>query len=94
VNFLLSDGRLLAASRWNNSLHYVERAGIHDCEICGIPHVEHHRGTAYRAVVLASEPISHEAWQEVPDQSLVAVDRELRLRIHSIRSAAAGGEAT
>jgi len=36
----------------------------------------------YRAVVIASEPItSDEAWVEVPEASLLWVDGEVRLRV-------------
>jgi glutamine amidotransferase len=73
LNFILTDGRTLVASRWHNSLHWVGREGVHDCEICGIPHVRHVEGASYRAVVIASEPITHEAWREVPDGSLLSV---------------------
>lgn len=78
LNWLLTDGRLLVASRWNHSLHWVQREGVHDCEICGIPHIKHDPRSNYRAVVVASEPISHEPWQEVPDHSVLAIDAEVR----------------
>lgn len=74
LNFLISDGTSLVATRWNRSLYCVKREGIHDCEICGIPHVHHDTRARYRAVVLASEPISHERWEEVPEATLLAVD--------------------
>ncbi len=94
LNFILTDGQHLIASRWGNSLHYATRVGIHDCEICGIPHVHHHPGFDYRAVVVASEPVSHtEKWQEVPDRSLLSLDRELRLDIQPIAVAPFGTEA-
>ena len=35
LNFLLTNGRMLLASRWGNTLHWVAREGVHDCEICG-----------------------------------------------------------
>lgn len=79
LNVLLTNGDVLLASRWNHTLHYVERQGIHDCEICGIPHISHFDRSQYRAVVIASEPISHEAWQEVPNHSFLAVDKNIRL---------------
>jgi len=84
LNFLLTDGEHLVASRWNNSLHYVVRDGIHDCEICGIPHVHHHSGVAYRAIVVASEPISHEEWHEVPNYSVLGVGPEIELDLYGI----------
>jgi len=88
LNFMLTNGEFLVASRWNNGLHSVVRHGVHDCEICGIPHVHHDPGTEYRAVVIASEPISHEPWEEVPEYSVVSVDQNMAL---SVRSAQAQG---
>ena len=84
LNFLLTDGRVMVATRWHNDLYWVQRFGVHDCEICGIPHVHHHRGKDYRAVVIASEPISHESWQAVPDRSVLLVDAEVRSVLRSI----------
>lgn len=84
LNFLLTDGHVMAVTRWNNSLYWVAREGIHDCEICGIPHVHHRRGTTYHAVVVASEPISHESWLEVPEQHLLLIDSSVRASLHSI----------
>lgn len=81
LNFLLTNGRILVASRWRNGLHYVQRYGVHDCEICGIPHIHHASGTAYKAVVVASEPISHEPWREVPEGSVLTVDPDLRVEL-------------
>ena len=59
LNFLLTDGRSMVATRWHNDLYWVERLGVHDCEICGIPHVHHDQGGEYRAIVIASEPIAY-----------------------------------
>ena len=84
LNFLLTDGRILVASRWNNSLYWLKREGIHDCEICGIPHVRHESHTAYRAVVIASEPITHEDWREVPDHSVLTIDETIDGKLRPI----------
>jgi glutamine amidotransferase len=81
LNFILTNGHTLVASRWRNSLHWVAREGVYDCESCGIPHVRHVDGTAYRAVVVASEPITHEAWREVPDGALLSVGDAARATI-------------
>lgn len=77
LNLMLTDGRVLVASRWNNSLFFVRRRGVRDCEICGIPHVVHDEAVDYRAVVLASEPISSEVWEEVPEGTIVVVGGDL-----------------
>lgn len=84
LNFLLTDGRCLVASRWGNTLYWVSRDGVHDCEICGIPHVHHQPQRAYRAVVVASEPISHEAWQPLANRGLLAVGPALAVRTYSL----------
>ena len=77
LNTILTDGNVLVASRLRNSLCIVHRDGIRDCEICGIPHVNHHAGTPYYAVVLASEPLSHEAWELIPDAHVVSVNQAM-----------------
>jgi len=83
LNFLLTNGPIMVASRCRNSLCLVRREGIHDCEICGIPHIRH--GSApYHAAVIASEPISSEAWTEVPDRHVVVVDRSVGVSITPI----------
>ncbi|HUG90389.1 MAG TPA: class II glutamine amidotransferase [Planctomycetaceae bacterium] len=87
LNILLTDGELTIASRWNNSLYWVRREGTHDCEICGIPHVHERPAHDYRAVLVASEPVSDEQWQELPDRSLLAVDAEIRPQVRQIAAA-------
>ena len=84
LNFLLTNGRVMVASRWNHTLYRLERDGVHDCEICGIPHVEHETKRRYRAVVIASEPITHEAWQEVDDGTVVSIDEDMAVAAHPI----------
>lgn len=79
LNIVLTDGRSMIVTRWDNSLHYLVRHGIGDCEICGIPHIHHEVGTDYRAVVVASEPISEEPWLEVPNKSMLCIDANARL---------------
>ncbi len=81
LNLMLTDGEQLAGSRWGRTLYRVEREAIQDCEICGFPHVHHTPGTQYRAVVVASEPISHEHWQEVPERSVYLVGENMSLHV-------------
>jgi predicted glutamine amidotransferase len=75
LNFVLTDGRVLAASRWGHTLYRAERrAGAGPGE----------DGPAqpspdYRAVVIASEPTSpEEPWAEVPERTVLTVDEDLR----------------
>jgi glutamine amidotransferase len=84
LNVILTDGSELVGTRWGRSLCYIERNGIYDCEICGFPHIHHHPARHYRAVVVASEPITHESWTELPERSIYAITRDLRLQIESL----------
>lgn len=74
----------MLVSRWNHTLYRLERDGVHDCEICGIPHIEHDATRRYRAVVVASEPITHEAWSAVDNETIVSIDEDLRVEAQSI----------
>ena len=81
LNVIISDGAQMVGTRYGRTLHFVERDGVHDCEICGFPHVHHDPRRSYRAVVIASEPISHETWHEVPGSSLWQVNDGFGLEI-------------
>jgi glutamine amidotransferase len=84
LNIMLTDGERIFGARYGRTLHYIERDGVHDCEICGFPHVRHDPSAAYRATVLASEPITHEDWKEIPERSLYEVDPEGRLHVEPL----------
>jgi glutamine amidotransferase len=84
LNLMLSDGRWVYGSRLGRSLHYLCRDGIRDCEICGFPHVHHDPSTRYRAVVVDSEPITHEPWCEMQERSLYEIGPDARIRIESL----------
>jgi glutamine amidotransferase len=86
LNIVLSDGRQMVASRLNRSLWYLCRDAIVRCPVCERPHVHHEPGAAYRAVEVASEPVTpDEPWRLLPDASVLGVDPEYRLRIESLR---------
>ena len=86
LNFILTNGRVVIASRWRHTLFMLLREGIHDCEICGIPHVHHSPDADYRAAIVASEPITHELWQEVVDKSVITMADAIEPRIQRIGS--------
>lgn len=83
LNVLWSDGQQLVGSRLRRTLWYLERDGVPLCEICGKTHVRHHRRRRppgpYRAIELASEPVTGERWLEVPDATVCNVDEDYRL---------------
>ena len=73
LNFLLSDGRHMVASRWGHTLFWAFRRGIRDCAVCGRSHCPAADDT-YRSVVIASEPITDdEDWTEIPEGSVLGV---------------------
>lgn len=84
LNIMMTDGRELAGTRLGRTLYVVARDGVHDCEICGFPHVHHDPRRRYRAVVIASEPISHERWQEIPEPSVYRVNADYGLDIEPL----------
>lgn len=86
LNLMVTDGHRLAGTRFGRTLVHVKRSGILDCEICGFPHVHHHRGAAYMAAVVASEPISHEDWREVPDRTLYQLNDSYDLDVEPIEA--------
>ncbi len=75
LNLLLTDGYVIVGSRLGRSLYALEREGVYDCEICGFPHIDHDPDVAYKAVVVASEPLTHETWDEVPEGSVFRIGR-------------------
>ena len=81
LNVLWTDGEHLVGSRLNRTLWYLERDEIIHCEICGQPHVHHDPKRDYRAVEVASEPITDEAWLGVPNGSVFSVDLDIFMHI-------------
>ncbi|MDJ0945144.1 MAG: class II glutamine amidotransferase [Kiloniellales bacterium] len=84
LNLLMTDGAEIAGTRIGRGLFYVERDGVYDCEICGFPHIHHVPSRDYRAVVVASEPITRETWQEVPADSLIRITPQAELVIQPL----------
>ena len=81
LNFVLTNGHVLFACRWNNPLYRLVRSGIADG---GESDIQHQGEQDYRAVVVASEPITEESWQELPNYSLMYVGPDLTCTIDEI----------
>lgn len=81
LNVIWTDGERMVGSRLNRTLWYLERDGIVRCEVCGKTHVHHSAKEHYRAVEIASEPITHERWLQVPNGTVFSVDPDYCLRI-------------
>jgi len=88
LNFVLSDGKHMVASRWGNTLYWVHRRGIRDCAVCGVSHCPN-ADDSYRSVVVASEPITAEDWTSVPEGTVLAVEPGARTRTRDLISAGA-----
>jgi glutamine amidotransferase len=80
-NFVVTDGRLLGATRWGHSLLCLERRGSGTTGVSDHPL---NATDAYRAVYIASEATNTDSWREVPDHSLLIVDEHLELHAVSM----------
>lgn len=81
LNVLWTNGQQMVGSRLNRTLWYLERDGIVHCEICDRTHVHHDAKLHYRALEIASEPITHEKWLQVPNGTVFVVDPDFCLHI-------------
>ena len=88
LNFLISDGSNLVAARWGNTLYWTYRNAIPDCAVCGLAHCDD-VDDRYRAIVIASEPITGERWTEVQEGSVLSVDEAVTLVTRDLRVPAA-----
>ncbi len=74
LNIVLTDDELRVGSRLNRTLWLLERNEVIHCEICGRPHVRHGTSSAYRAVEVASGPLTAEdRWTGAPNGTVLAV---------------------
>lgn len=76
LNFMISDGRHLVASRFGETLYWTFRRGLSDCSVCGTSHCPQ-ADEKYKAVVIASEPLSNEDWLEIPEGTVLGVNSML-----------------
>ena len=91
LNVLWSDGTHLVGSCLGRPLWYLESEAVHICEICGETHVHHVPASGYRAVEIASEPVTHDArWTEVPGATLYTVDPDLKVHFYPFEAALSG----
>ncbi len=84
LNVILTDGDRLVGTRIGRTLYFVERDGVHACDFCGLSHVYPDHEAGYRAVEVASEPITDEAWRIVSEGSVYEVTADLRLHVEPL----------
>jgi len=90
LNFIATNGRVLAATRRGRPLHYGLLEGIFPCDRDGIsaatpesdPRVRPHRSV--KAVCFASWLLAPNGFLEVPESSVVAVSRSLEVSVRSL----------
>jgi glutamine amidotransferase len=88
LNFLISDGTNLVASRWGNTLYWTYRDAVADCAVCGLSHCDD-AAERYRAIVIASEPITRERWTEVEEGTVISVGKSVTLTTRDLLARAA-----
>lgn len=86
LNVLLTDGERMVGSRWQRTLFSLDRRGLADCEVCGLQHADCVPPESYRAMVIASEPITGEPWREVPERSVFEITPDLRLHVEPLEA--------
>jgi glutamine amidotransferase len=73
LNLLWTDGTWIGGARLNRSLWALRRTAAYTCPVCGDDHTDAPVDKRYRATVLASERITDEDWQPVPNGSVFHV---------------------
>jgi len=92
MNVVLTDGDHLVASRFHCPLYVLERDRAFVCEVCRECHCHGCEGEkplpnashGPRAIVVASEPITREAWTGVPEGSILSVSSAAKLHIDAL----------
>lgn len=87
LNVLWSVEDRLVGSRLGRSLWHLERDGPHRCATCGEIHPPPDsipEGEVYRSAEVASERITDEGWEEVPEGTVFRVDETFDLRFEPI----------
>ncbi len=93
LNFVVTNGRVLAATRRNRPLHYALLEGILPCARCGLgpttpesdPRIRAHRQV--KAVCFATELRQANGFIEVPEASVVTVNRSLQVTVSGLTAA-------
>lgn len=86
ANIILTDGDETVGLRYGRPMWFVRRQRVHPCELCECElHVNTVTPARYRAVVVASEPITaNEDWDAVPDCTLFRIGPEVTIAFESL----------
>ncbi len=86
LNILLTNGERMIGSRLGRTLWHLSREQVYTCKICGRTHTHHHKGADYRAVEVASEPITDDPWETFDDGVVFSVDEDYYLLVESLET--------
>jgi len=87
LNFVLTDGRVLAATRFNGGLSFsTQKVRCADYDICPIANKvcfgPRRHAIRHTHLLLASDPTSpDDVWEEVPNRGLLTLDSDFRLHV-------------
>lgn len=96
MNFIVSNGKIMAASRYGHSLYYTTNSEITkqdvslykdntNLKIRFSDSTESFQKNRHESIIIASEIVSKDdKWCEVPEQCILSVDSKLRLSLSSI----------
>lgn len=89
LTMMLSDGDRFYGARWQQSLWMLQRDGRRDTELCDRPPDGETDG--YHALLIASEPLTDEDWQAVPECCVFEIephpeDPSMKLRFRMVTS--------
>ena len=91
LNIVLTNGKELVGSKLGRTLWHLRREQVFVCNICGKSHVHHEAQKSYRAIEIASEPISDDNWKAFRDEVVYSVDEDYYLLVESLDQYAAMG---
>ena len=74
LTFLLTNGRVLVACRWHTPLYMIE----HDASGPGQQGAPQH-SAGYRSVQFATQPLTKDNWQLVPDETVSVVSEDVHV---------------
>lgn len=84
LNLLWTDGQILAGSRLNRTLWALERTSVYACPICGQEHAAPSNDGSYRSTTLASERLTDESWEPVPNGSVFSAGEDAELHLEPL----------
>ena len=96
MNFVLTNGLVLLASRFNGGLSFsTQKRRCADFDVCPVVHKVcfgvRREGVNHTHLLVASDPTSaDDVWEPIPNRGLLVVEEDLRLRVRPLEGVAGG----